>query len=477
MEDFDADGEVGASGGEDDASALHLEHHPHTFDFDCNNDTYNPQSHLSETQSGYATGTATTTSSSSNTNTDPNLEPYEGLEFDSEQAARVFYNAYARRIGFSTRVSVYQRSRRDASIIARQIVCSREGFRRRQPTQNATSKRQRTVTRVGCKAQMTVKKRGSGKWAVSKYVKHHNHELVPPDKVHCLRSHRHVSGPARSLIDTLQAAGMGPSGVMSVLIKESGGIKNVGFTRVDCQNYMSSSRHKTLGSGGRLIFDYLNQMREEDPGSTITYQVAKFGEDQKPQFVRFGVFEKKASCSCQMFVFSGIICRHILAVFRVTNVLTLPSDYILKRWTRNAKSRVMLDEKTLGLSSIPRESFAARYDNLRQQAINYVEQGVASAQIYKVAKDALHEATQKVGSAKKNGSTPDQSTLVNDSQQLQLYTLEQDKQIQELSAELEVASQRCEAYRVKLLSVLKDMEEQKLQISMKVQNLRLKLKD
>ncbi|KAK3014330.1 hypothetical protein RJ639_008923 [Escallonia herrerae] len=166
----------------------------------------------------------------SSSNRDPILDPYEGMEFDSEQAARIFYNSYARRTGFSTRVSVYQRSRRDGSIICRQVVCSREGFRC-EGGENK-SKRQRTVTRVGCKARMTVKKQSSGKWAVTKLVKEHNHELVPPDKVHCLRSHRHVSGPARSLIDTLQAAGMGPSGVMSVLIKESGGINNVGFTKV-----------------------------------------------------------------------------------------------------------------------------------------------------------------------------------------------------------------------------------------------------
>jgi hypothetical protein len=235
---------------EDETTTLDLEHPDDDYDRDYNDELVegsNPSTSL-----GFLTS-----------NGEPDLEPYEGMEFDSEQAARIFYNSYARRVGFSTRVSVYQRSRRDGSIICRQIVCSREGFRR-EGAENR-SKRQRTITRVGCKAQMTVKKQSSGKWAVSKLVKEHNHELVPPDKVHCLRSHRHVSGPARSLIDTLQAAGMGPSGVMSVLIKESGGINNVGFTKVDCQNYMSSSRQRTLGSGGQIIFDYLKRMQAEDP--------------------------------------------------------------------------------------------------------------------------------------------------------------------------------------------------------------------
>eukprot|EP00257_Ricinus_communis_P018355 XP_015577056.1 protein FAR1-RELATED SEQUENCE 5-like [Ricinus communis] len=745
--------DIGGCGREDD---LHLGlEHPHDFDVQ-----YNDNHDLTEAPHF------------STSDGDLNLEPYESMEFDSEQSARIFYNSYARRIGFSTRVSVYQRSRRDGSIICRQIVCSREGFRRK-GSENR-SKRQRTITRVGCKAQMTVKKLTSGKWAVTKLIKEHNHELVPPDKVHCLRSHRHVSGPARSLIDTLQAAGMGPSGVMSVLIKESGGINNVGFTKVDCQNYMSSSRQRTLGNGGQVVFDYLRQMQAEDPGfffavqgefdnlagnifwadanartnynyfgdtitfdttyrtnryrvpfapftgwnhhgqpvlfgcalllnesessfvwlfetwlaamsghhpisittdqdriiraavsqvfpgtrhrfckwnifreaqdrlydvyhshptfevefqrcinmtdtidefescwesliqryelgdsewlqsmynarhkwvpvylrdtffgemsimqgsdsinsyfdgyinastniqalikqyekaiatrlekevkadydtmnippilktpspmekqaanlytrkifmkfqeelvdtlaypatviddmgSAITYRVAKFGEDHKAHFIRFHVFEKKASCSCQMFEFSGIICRHILAVFRVTNVLTLPPYYILKRWSRNAKSQVVLDEHNLGMVTHSQDSFPARCDNLTREAMKYVEEGTESVHIYNVAMNALQEATKKVAAAKKHSPIPVQSTLVNGSQQLQLSCLDHDKKIQELTAELECASQRCEAYRSKLLAVLKDMEEQKLKIFVKIQNVRFNLKD
>ena len=102
-------------GSEDDLNtALHLQHHqPHNFDFDFDYPNNNDDDLLEPTSLS-----------------DPNLDPYEGMEFDSEQSARIFYNSYARRVGFSTRVSVYQRSRRDGSIICRQIVCSREGFRR-----------------------------------------------------------------------------------------------------------------------------------------------------------------------------------------------------------------------------------------------------------------------------------------------------------------------------------------------------------
>lgn len=54
---------------------------------------------------------------------------------------------------------------------------------------------------------------------------------------------------------------------------------------------------------------------------------------------------------------------------------------------------------------------------------------------------------------------------------------EKEKKIRELTAELEGTNQRCEVYRANLLAVLRDMEEQKLKLSVKVQNARLSLKE
>ncbi|KAI3969653.1 hypothetical protein MKX01_020214 [Papaver californicum] len=654
------------------------------------------------------------------TDSDADLEPYEGMEFESEEAARIFYNSYARRVGFSTRVSTYHRSRQDDAIICRQIVCSRQGFHQgRDWNSKRKQKRPRAVARVGCKAMIMVKKKDAGKWIVSKIAKEHNHELVPPDKVHCLRSHKHISGSARSLIDTLQAAGIGPSGVMSVLIKESGGVDNVGFSTVD-RNYLTS-RQRHFGGGAQQVLDYLKRMQAEDPtffyeiqgdsdhsagnifwtdatcrmsyncfgdtvqgpfapftgwnhhgqpvlfgcalllnesessfiwlfqtwlaqmsgrhpisittdqdrvieaavthvfpdtrhrfckwnifreaqdklsgiyqshpnfeiefrkcinttesveefesswqllllrynlmenewlqsmynarlqwvpvylrdtffaemsvtqgsdsinaffdgyvnasttvqvlvkqyekaiasrhekevkadydtlntapvlktpspmekqgasiyarrifikfqeelvetlastatkiedsGTVAVYRVVKFGEEHKAYIVRFHVFEMLANCSCQMFEFSGILCKHILAVFRVTNVLTLPSYYVLRRWTRNAKSGIVVDDHALELQTTSKESSIDRFNNLNGEVC---------------------------------------STEGNRLGQLQYCSAdEKEKKIEALVNELECANERCEVYRENLLAVLKDMEEQKLKLSVKVQNVRL----
>lgn len=157
-----------------------------------------------------------------------------------------------------------------------------------------------------------------------------------------------------------------------------------------------------------------------DTGSDVIYQVAKFGEDHKVHYVQYNVFEKKASCSCQLFDFSGVLCRHILAVFRVKNVLRLLSHYVLKRWTRKAKSEVVLDEDKLGLPSSHNDSYTDRFEKLSLEATKYVKEGVDSENVYLVAMDALCEASKKVAAAIRGTSALPPSLDMNKGMELTL---------------------------------------------------------
>ncbi|XP_043706303.1 protein FAR1-RELATED SEQUENCE 3-like isoform X2 [Telopea speciosissima] len=138
----------------------------------------------------------------------------------------------------------------------------------------------------------------------------------------------------------------------------------------------------------------------EGDGAISTYRVAKFEDDHKAYIVTLNVPEMRASCSCQMFEFSGILCRHVLTVFTVTNVLTLPSHYILKRWTRNAKSGLGSDERSCDLQG--QETLTARYNNLCREAIRFAEEGAIAVETYNMAMGAVREGGKKVAVAKKN---------------------------------------------------------------------------
>ncbi|KAK9154456.1 hypothetical protein Sjap_001936 [Stephania japonica] len=139
----------------------------------------------------------------------------------------------------------------------------------------------------------------------------------------------------------------------------------------------------------------------EGDGAISTYRVAKFEDDNKSYIVTFNVPEMRASCSCQMFEFSGILCRHVLTVFTVTNVLTLPAHYILRRWTRNAKSPVGLDDHRGGELQ-GQESLTMRYNSLCREAIKYAEEGAIVTETYNVALGAIKEGGKKVAIVKKN---------------------------------------------------------------------------
>lgn len=105
------------------------------------------------------------------------LEPYLGMEFESEEAAKVFYDAYATRLGFIMRVDAFRRSMRDGKVVWRRLVCNKEGFRKMRP-KRSENRKPRAVTREGCKAMIVVKKEKTGKWVVTRFIKEHNHPLV-----------------------------------------------------------------------------------------------------------------------------------------------------------------------------------------------------------------------------------------------------------------------------------------------------------
>ncbi|KAJ8648954.1 hypothetical protein MRB53_001977 [Persea americana] len=427
-----------------------------------------------------------------------------GMEFESEEAARKFYNGYARRVGFSIRASDFYRSKRTGEITSRRFVCARQGFHKRKDT----LKHPRTSNREGCKAFMHVKRRDSGRWVVVRAVKEHNHDLMSVRKLHSLGSRRHLYDAAKSLIDSFEGveeASSHSSPVPSEIfcgtnrnygigefesswefllnrynlkdndllrslydvrwqwvpvylrdtffagmsMVEQSGIPDsffVGYVNaqatlqefigqyekcVDTQyekevvadfetihtkpflKTASPIEKQAANIYTKEIFTKFQEElfetcaytahRYEEDGALSMYRVARFGEDHEACTVTFNTSKLQASCSCRMFEFSGILCRHLLTVFRVANVLSLPSHCFLKRWTRNAKSGTTLDDQATDLEGNCCSSLTGltlRYNNLCQEAIKLAEEGAVSMDIYDVAVHALREALDKVLAAK-----------------------------------------------------------------------------
>ncbi|KAL3649256.1 hypothetical protein CASFOL_005659 [Castilleja foliolosa] len=106
------------------------------------------------------------------------LEPYVGMEFESEEDASRFYNAYARRIGFVVRIMQRRRSEIDGRTLARRLGCNKQGFSRISKSRIGPERKPRPSAREGCKATILFKLERTGKWAVTRFAKDHNHPLV-----------------------------------------------------------------------------------------------------------------------------------------------------------------------------------------------------------------------------------------------------------------------------------------------------------
>ncbi|GAB4830362.1 hypothetical protein Ancab_040684 [Ancistrocladus abbreviatus] len=112
------------------------------------------------------------------------LEPFFGMEFKSRDEAHEFYVIYGRRTGFTVRIHHNRRSRINNVVIGQDFVCSKEGFREKK----YMHRKDRVlpappITREGCPAMLRLALRDGVKWVVTKFVKEHNHQLMPPREV------------------------------------------------------------------------------------------------------------------------------------------------------------------------------------------------------------------------------------------------------------------------------------------------------
>lgn len=128
--------------------------------------------------------------------------------------------------------------------------------------------------------------------------------------------------------------------------------------------------------------------KESDDGSTKIYKVQDFEENQ--DFVM--IWNERTSsicCSCHLYEYNGFLCRHVMIVLQMCGVHNIPSQYILKRWTKDAKSR-----QNTGHLEVA-ESRNQRYNNLCRRALKLGDEGSLSEESYNIAFKALDEALRK----------------------------------------------------------------------------------
>lgn len=126
--------------------------------------------------------------------------------------------------------------------------------------------------------------------------------------------------------------------------------------------------------------------KESEDGTTITFRVQDC-EKNEDFMVAWDETKSVVSCLCRSFEYKGFLCRHAMIVLQICGLSSIPSHYILKRWTKDSKSRQLLVEGTERV-----QSRVQRYNELCRQAIELSEEASLSQESYSIAFRVLVEA-------------------------------------------------------------------------------------
>ncbi|WCJ23606.1 FAR1-related sequence 7 [Euphorbia peplus] len=159
-----------------------------------------------------------------------------------------------------------------------------------------------------------------------------------------------------------------------------------------CRKLYTLSVFKIFQSELLQSYNYLG-LKTYEEGNITRYSVRKCGDEAEKHAVTLCESNLNVCCSCQMFEFEGILCRHVLRVFNLLDIREIPSRYILHRWTRNAVYGTICDVES-GVS--PQELKSLITWSLRETACKYIEAGSKSLVKYKVAYETLREGGKRL---------------------------------------------------------------------------------
>ncbi|KAH7538446.1 hypothetical protein FEM48_Zijuj03G0200200 [Ziziphus jujuba var. spinosa] len=132
--------------------------------------------------------------------------------------------------------------------------------------------------------------------------------------------------------------------------------------------------------------------KENENETTTTYAVKDF-EDNQNYIVEWSESKSDIYCSCRSFEYKGYLCRHAIVVLQMSGIFSIPSKYVLQRWTNAARSRHSIGERLDVVQCKVR-----RFNDLCRRAIILGEEGSLSQESYNIALCAIKEALKQCAS-------------------------------------------------------------------------------
>ncbi|KAI4353957.1 hypothetical protein L6164_002873 [Bauhinia variegata] len=146
--------------------------------------------------------------------------------------------------------------------------------------------------------------------------------------------------------------------------------------------------------------------KERENRANAVFQVYDF-EERKNFMVTWNEVELDVCCSCHSFEYNGFLCRHAILVIQMYGITKIPSHYILKRWTKDAKANQLTGDRMQRPSNR-----SQRFNDLCRRAVKLSEIGSLSQDAYRIAFQALEEVYKncvKVNNSVRSTSEPNTS--------------------------------------------------------------------
>nr|XP_028952715.1 protein FAR1-RELATED SEQUENCE 5-like [Malus domestica] len=131
--------------------------------------------------------------------------------------------------------------------------------------------------------------------------------------------------------------------------------------------------------------------------------------------VTFDSTNNIVSCSCKKYDFAGILCAHALKVLSTRNITSIPTQYVLERWTKNIKSSSARVTINISSKDDPKANIVRRYKELCRLHIQLATRAAESPEAYEIAISRLNKTLGEVDACLKEKETQ-QPTQVNASE-------------------------------------------------------------
>ncbi|KAL4332079.1 hypothetical protein GQ457_15G027670 [Hibiscus cannabinus] len=133
----------------------------------------------------------------------------------------------------------------------------------------------------------------------------------------------------------------------------------------------------------------------ESIGTITSYKVISSGKNRH-HFVTFDSSNSTINCSCKKFEFAGILCSHAWKVLSFQNFKRIPNQYILKRWTKEAKIGVAINSSMSTRSNDPKVDVGSRYKTLLRWYSHLAARASMSEQSFDIAMSDGEKTLSKV---------------------------------------------------------------------------------